>query len=440
MKMMKVKSYLLGLMAVALMGSMTACHPNEVKKEIIVDPAETEVEYYISGKVADQDGAALANVEVKTNGASAKTDAEGKYKLTVKERGTYKLEFALEGYESKGNNEISMPMDFANRSTIVLNATLNKVGVKVNIAEKMKEAEEKNEVVVITEKGAETQKNEGAEEGEGTKEEVEATVAVTVAPGAIKAEDAGNVSVTPYVPENENKAQEDANSNTEKKVEASVVNVNIESEKDIILEAPVAIQVQAKVEKQEEAFETVKVYREVAARAIDWEYVCDAIYNAASNSYVMKLEKGDKLNGNYSFRVEPTLKSVKNNSSVVKSEQISNAGNVDAIDYKVSYETKMGWTAEFMKSVDASTQKQILKAIASKENGAEGVVTDTNEISGKISGDHILFYTVKANTTVKVYSMKLKGGEVDVKVTNFKGSVYEGKVKDAQTHSGGGLN
>lgn len=67
-------------------------------------PISKEV-YYIAGYVTDNDGKGIANVEVDVNGKDAKlqgkdvrTDANGYYRLEVKEKKNYKLKFEEDGY------------------------------------------------------------------------------------------------------------------------------------------------------------------------------------------------------------------------------------------------------------------------------------------------------------------------------------------------------
>ncbi len=67
-------------------------------------PISREV-YYIAGQVTDLEGKGIANVEVDVNGKDAKlqgkdvrTDANGYYRLEVKEKKIYKLKFEEDGY------------------------------------------------------------------------------------------------------------------------------------------------------------------------------------------------------------------------------------------------------------------------------------------------------------------------------------------------------
>ena len=435
---MRMKSFLFGAMAVAMMACMTtACSSgDDAKPELVPDPVETQIEYYISGRVTDQQGLSLANVEVKADGFTAKTDNAGKYKLTVTDKKNYELKFTLDGYVQMGEGKVMMPSTLGNRSMVVLNVVLSKEGQEVKLNEAIKQAEAEGNTVVITEKGTTPIAKDEVDE-EGTKQEVAAEVAVAVAAGAIDASEGENkVTVTPYIPENDKKETQPT-----KKAEAAMVNLNIEAEKDIILQAPAAIQVQANVENENYAFKSVKVYRErEASRAADWELIGEATYVKHNNSYVFDLKKGDKLNGNYSFRIEPQLTAVINKSRSIKEDHISNAGNLVAIDYDIRYEAPMGWEASFVGNADEAAKKMMLKAIASKENGMEGVAKEAYSVQGKISGDHILFYRVSAEIVEKTYVFSLKGNNVSVKVTVYEGATFRREIKKADQHSGGGLN
>lgn len=82
--MKKSDLFKIGVLLMATTLGTTGCSfgEDEKKPEIVVDPAEKTIEYYIAGKVTEGT-TALSGVEVKAGEVTATTDAEGAYKLTV---------------------------------------------------------------------------------------------------------------------------------------------------------------------------------------------------------------------------------------------------------------------------------------------------------------------------------------------------------------------
>lgn len=74
------------LLFVASLG-LISCGDDDKEPEIVVDPVSENVEYYIEGKVV-ADNAALDGVSVTAGEATATTDENGQYSLTVKDRKT----------------------------------------------------------------------------------------------------------------------------------------------------------------------------------------------------------------------------------------------------------------------------------------------------------------------------------------------------------------
>ena len=92
--MKKSDLFKIGVLLMATTLGTTGCSfgEDEKKPEIVVDPAEKTIEYYIAGKVTEGT-TALSGVEVKAGEVTATTDAEGAYKLTVEHyrHGTVRL-------------------------------------------------------------------------------------------------------------------------------------------------------------------------------------------------------------------------------------------------------------------------------------------------------------------------------------------------------------
>ena len=80
--------------------ALIACGDDDKENEEVVDPLETEKEYYIVGTVTAT-GGALTGAQVDAgNNLTATTDAQGVYMLTVKETGEYNLKFTATDMES----------------------------------------------------------------------------------------------------------------------------------------------------------------------------------------------------------------------------------------------------------------------------------------------------------------------------------------------------
>ncbi len=102
--MKKSDLFKIGVLLMATTLGTTGCSfgEDEKKPEIVVDPAEKTIEYYIAGKVTEGT-TALSGVEVKAGEVTATTDAEGAYKLTVDSKKVYTVTFSKEGYMSIDN-------------------------------------------------------------------------------------------------------------------------------------------------------------------------------------------------------------------------------------------------------------------------------------------------------------------------------------------------
>ena len=115
--MKKSDLFKIGVLLMATTLGTTGCSfgEDEKKPEIVVDPAEKTIEYYIAGKVTEGT-TALSGVEVKAGEVTATTDAEGAYKLTVDSKKVYTVTFSKEGYMSIDNATATIADNAANRS------------------------------------------------------------------------------------------------------------------------------------------------------------------------------------------------------------------------------------------------------------------------------------------------------------------------------------
>lgn len=160
------------LLFVASLG-LISCGDDDKEPEIVVDPVSENVEYYIEGKVV-ADNAALEGVSVTAGEATATTDENGQYSLTVKDKKTYTVSFAKKGYRTVSDASVEIAKNATNKSLIALNVTMSKEGVPVTV--------NPEEEAVITDKG------EGEIKG--------ATSALIVPAGAVSA--TTDIALTPY--------------------------------------------------------------------------------------------------------------------------------------------------------------------------------------------------------------------------------------------------
>ena len=87
------KFFKTGLLLFVASVGLISCGDDDKEPEIVVDPVSENVEYYIEGKVV-ADNAALDGVSVTAGEATATTDENGQYSLTVKDKKTYTVSFA----------------------------------------------------------------------------------------------------------------------------------------------------------------------------------------------------------------------------------------------------------------------------------------------------------------------------------------------------------
>lgn len=307
--MKKSDLFKIGVLLVATTLGTTGCSfgEDEKKPEIVVDPAEKTIEYYIAGKVTEG-STALPGVEVKAGEATATTDAEGAYKLTVDSKKAYTVTFTKEGYLSIDNAQATIADNAENRSMVSLSVKLSKQSPAKEIDA------EATEEIIVTDKG----------HSDMTKAEA----AVIVPPGAI--ETTTNVSITPY---EEPAAATTTVTTGTVETPVAIANIEVATTEAVTLAKPVTLAVVNKA-SENATFEDVEVYNQKAATRAgeSWDKVADAAYDVASNSYTFTLPAGATLSGKYSMRI----KSSKTTGSeqigeTNKEEKKSNEGNMTAI-------------------------------------------------------------------------------------------------------------
>lgn len=258
------------LLFVASLG-LISCGDDDKEPEIVVDPVSENVEYYIEGKVV-ADNAALEGVSVTAGEATATTDENGQYSLTVKDKKTYTVSFAKKGYKTVSDASVEIAKNATNKSLIALNVTMSKEGVPVTV--------NPEEEAVITDKG------EGEIKG--------ATSALIVPAGAVSA--TTDIALTPYW-------EVSAINETPgvKKEAVAILNIAITSSQDVALNENVDLFVANTDLSGTYYFDEVEVYEKANARAIgDWKKYADATFDKETNSYHAVIEKGSSLNQDYS--------------------------------------------------------------------------------------------------------------------------------------------
>lgn len=125
--------------------ALIACGDDDKENEEVVDPLETEKEYYIVGTVTAT-GGALTGAQVDAgNNLTATTDAQGVYMLTVKETGEYNLKFTATDMESM-ESKVTIAASAANRTQTTLNVKMAKAISFENVEEVTVEADKETNV------------------------------------------------------------------------------------------------------------------------------------------------------------------------------------------------------------------------------------------------------------------------------------------------------
>lgn len=222
--MKKSDLFKIGVLLMATTLGTTGCSfgEDEKKPEIVVDPAEKTIEYYIAGKVTEGT-TALSGVEVKAGEVTATTDAEGAYKLTVDSKKVYTVTFSKEGYMSIDNATATIADNAANRSMVSLSVKLSK-----KAPEKEVKADAEEEVVVT-------------DKGDSNISQAEA--AVIIPPKAI--ETTTTVSVTPYEEPAAVTTTVTPGNNVETPV--AIANIEVETAKEVTLAKPVTLAIITKL-------------------------------------------------------------------------------------------------------------------------------------------------------------------------------------------------
>ena len=356
------------------------------------------------------DNAALDGVSVTAGEATATTDENGQYSLTVKDKKTYTVSFAKEGYRTVSDASVEIANNATNRSLVTLNVTMSKEGVAVAVDTESDK--------VITEKG------------EGETED--ALTILTIPAGAVST--ATDVTLTPYL---EAVATDVTPGSKEEAI--PMTNIAISSSQDASLNQDVTLSV-ANASSSDYYFDEVEVYEKTNARAIgDWKKYADAAFDKATNSYIAAIKKGSSLNKDYSIRVksEKNVSETKND-EILKEDSYSNAGNMSATTYDIPYTAKLGWEIS-ASGLDEGALSLVKAAIAAQEGGSEGVYTVNKTFTAHVSGDYILYFSCKAKYVEKEYTFSIAGKKVTVKVKHYLGVEFVYTNQSSSMHGGGSI-
>lgn len=416
--MKKREIYAMALLLMATGAGLSSCSvsDNEKAPEEVEDPIKDVVEYYIVGQVMENNQG-LAGASVTVEGAEAvTTDAAGQFRVAVSDKKAYGITVQKDGYLS-AESSVTVPSGASNRDSYAISLNLTKKSAAVAL-------NKNNDATVVTD-GAVV---------DGIEDIQEAGVEV---PHDAITEDKTEVTVTPYVPE------QAAATVSQIKDGTSIMNVYVETSKDV--DGKNAIIAVNNPTTSNTNFEDVVVYKKAAGSRADaqgYEKLGKATYDANTKSYQFKLADGT-LSGDYSFRVTPTRQESGSGTEVVEGAEgkVDNSGNFAALtDIQISYEAPMGWsyttTPESVMGSDKALASLINNAVAATE-GASGVYKVSYSTKTNVSGNSIMYWSVKSAYSNVDYTFKMNNGSKTVKLKKYTGSVFSYRNETANQHSGG---
>lgn len=408
----------MALLLMATGAGLSSCSvsDNEKTPEEVEDPIKDVVEYYIVGQVMENNQG-LAGASVTVEGAEAvTTDATGQFRVAVSDKKAYAITVQKDGYLS-AESSVTVPSGASNRDSYAISLNLTKKSAAVAL-------NKNNDATVVTD-GAVV---------DGIEDIQEAGVEV---PHDAITEDKTEVTVTPYVPE------QAAATVSQIKDGTSIMNVYVETSKDV--DGKNAIIAVNNPTTSNTNFEDVVVYKKAAGSRADaqgYEKLGKATYDANTKSYQFKLADGT-LSGDYSFRVTPTRQESGSGTEVVEGAEgkVDNSGNFAALtDIQISYEAPMGWsyttTPESVMGSDKGLASLINNAVAATE-GASGVYKVSYSTKTNVSGNSIMYWSVKSAYSNVDYTFKMNNGSKTVKLKKYTGSVFSYRNETANQHSGG---
>lgn len=406
--------FIAGLMGVAVLGT-ASCSKNDPTPQEVVDPAKT-LEYYVKGQVVSSDSLlSLSGVQVSLGGKTVTTDAQGAYQITLTEAKAYSATFTKEGYVTQTVDVNLTGAD--NRATLTANAKMFAVS--------------KNEVTVKTDEAVVVTNDEAG------------TVATSEASAEIPANavtEEVTVTVTPYEPAANTSVKEETVVAPKTETKA-LKNIVIATSKEVVLQEPVKLNFNNTKGNSTNYLEQVDVYRKTVNRSTDgFEKIGVATFDPQTNNYTIEIAAGQTLGGEYSLRVDYQKSATGAvTGETIYEKKIDNSSNYKAISYTHKFEASTGW--EYLdKGAVSEEELQLIEEIIVSEDGKAGVSKVPYSITSKISGNNILFFTVKQTQNDITYEVKTNTAARTVKTRKYLSVETSYINESADKHSGGSAN
>lgn len=395
--------------------ALIACGDDDKENEEVVDPLETEKEYYIVGTVTAT-GGALTGAQVDAgNNLTATTDAQGVYMLTVKETGEYNLKFTATDMESM-ESKVTIAASAANRTQTTLNVKMAKAISFENVEEVTVEADKETNV--------EAAQNETSAE--------EAATTTTVSVPAQAAEEGTTIAAVTYEEPKASTSEEVAETPKEEAVPVTAVAIKVTPE-DAVAKAPIEIKTA------------------VTGSASTGSYFDPA---SMDGNYVITIPEGEKIQGKYLTNILPSktvskiqqggYNTVNGENGVIKIEN----RDYSALTATLKVITKCGW--DYTTTPEAALQavgaskglaSVIEKCITNAEGSKNGYYTVEKELKTAISGNNQLVFGSRSKTQTKTYTFPVfvNGAkkQVVVQLNCYTGYTEEYSNTPINKHSGG---
>lgn len=443
---MKKKNLLLGGLLMFTMTfstvALVACHDDDKKNEEVIDPLETEKEYYIVGTVSDVNGVLTGAKVDAGNSITATTDANGVYMLTVKDTGKYTLKFTAADMQNL-ESEVSIASDAANRTQATLNVKMAKA-ISFEIAQE--------ETVNADEETTVEAADNSATGGSGEPAPAVTTTNINVPQGA--AEEGTKIAAVTYDEPKIAKAEEaPASTPKEEKTTLSAVAIKV-TPADAVAKAPIEIQTASAQETDANNYFDPKGMEALKDAALTRAAIHFGDVTVKDGKYIITIPKGEVIAGKYLTNLVPTktvgtvqkgkYNLVNNEEGILKIENRDYA----AKNVILTVVTTCGW--EYMVSPEAalkevgapSTMAGIIeKCIRESEGSKNGIYTVSKELKAAISGNNMLLFGSHAKVQDKTYTFAIivKGQSVKlaVKLRSYVGYTEEYSNKPISQHSGG---
>lgn len=437
---MKKKNLFLGGLLLCAMTfgtvALTACSDDDKENEEVVDPLETEKEYYIVGTVTTANGI-LAGAKVEAgNSLTSTTDAQGVYMLTVKETGEYNLKFTATDMESM-ESKVTIAASAANRTQTTLN-------VKMVKAISFDQAEEV-EVKADEETTVEAAQNETTTE--------EPTTTTTVSVPAQAAEEGTTIAAVAYEEPKASTTDEVAETPKEEAVPVTAVAIKVTPE-DAVAKAPIEIKTTVTGATSAGSYfdpEAMEALKDAAITRAATHFG-DVTYK--DGNYVITIPEGEKIQGKYLTNILPskTVSKVQQGeyNAVNGEEGVIKIENRDysALNATLKVATKCGW--DYTTTPEAALQAAgaskelasvIEKCIRHAEGSKNGYYTVNKELKTAISGNNQLIFGSRSKIQTKTYTFPVfvNGIKKQVVVTLncYTGYTEEYSNTPINKHSGG---